>query len=158
MNKNDFKYKFNLWVYIVIPITAILTLPTIFFNFANIFGWFDRFTTTLFTDIFVIILGFFVIFMCIYTLLFSKYKLTENTLSTHIAFFSSKIALGNIKQIVYYKDTHFLIIFYNNKENNLVFTKIAIKNEDEQPFIDKLLELNPAIALETENINLDNIK
>lgn len=158
MNKKSFKYKFNMWVYIVLPIIALLTLPTIFFNLCNIFGWFDRFTTTLFGDIFVIVLGVVVLATFIYTIFFSKYTLNEIELKTTICFFSSKIPLNNIKQIVFYEETNFLVLFFENKEDSVVFTKIMVKDEDKKEFVDYLIKLNPTIHLETELTEIDTKK
>lgn len=159
MDKKNFRYKFGIVPLIIFPLLALTIIPTVVYNFLKVFQVGELFSFNPTGDIVLIVIGLVVLGIGFYTFFCSKYTITEKTLTVNIGFFKTQVSIGDIKQIIFYRETNFVLFFYLSlKANDLVFSRACIKESKLQEFVDCLTELSPSINLQLDDLSLPENK
>jgi len=143
----DYKFKFTK---IMITLMIIALLLSIFGFAVNIYKMIN-FSDALAFDYITVILMLFVTvllaFIIISVMLSSKYILSKEKLVIKFGIIKSEILLKNIAQIVLFKKTNKLVIYFDKEK----YSVIVVKKDWYDDFISTLIKYNPEISYDSKS-------
>ena len=153
MENVKFKLEYKRSEKIMLIIMLSLFTISAIMNILRVFSLFSFQSYDLFIDIagivFSVIMGLFIFS----TLKMSKYYFENEQFVEQISIFKTKIKYANIVKLVSYTKNNTLYLFYVNKKNRTVFTKIIISQHKYDQFVNALREINSSITYEITGDN-----